>query len=55
MRFRKECWFDPGLGYHFLEITLIFPDSTNPDGVRKFKKFYCNGLASIQKFKEFLC
>lgn len=24
MRFRKECWFDPGLGYHYLKITLIF-------------------------------
>lgn len=24
MRFRKECWFDPGLGYHYLKIALIY-------------------------------
>lgn len=23
MRFRKECWFDPGLGYHFQKTILI--------------------------------
>ncbi|CUX60256.1 hypothetical protein AGR7C_Lc80198 [Agrobacterium deltaense Zutra 3/1] len=49
MRFRKECWFDPGLGYHFqkrIDFSRLCPARASE---------FSNGLTPPTNSRNFAC